>query len=106
MKTNQAIQKKRTLGFILLTFVLSWSIGFFAMAQGITLDGLMGAESLEAGQLAGMAALSLYMWMPALGSILIRALTGQRFHEMKLSPRPRQNWKYDLLDGLRPSGLP
>ena len=38
MKTNQAIQKKRTLGFILLTFVLSWSIGFFAMAQGITLE--------------------------------------------------------------------
>lgn len=105
MKTNQAIQKKRTLGFILLTFVLSWSIGFFAMAQGITLDGLMGAESLEAGQLAGMAALSLYMWMPALGSILIRALTGQRFHEMKLSPRPRQNWKYDLLGWFAPFGF-
>lgn len=76
MKTNQAIQKKRTLGFILLTFVLSWSIGFFAMAQGITLDGLMGAESLEAGQLAGMAALSLYMWMPALGSILVKTRSG------------------------------
>lgn len=99
------MQKKRAVWFVLVTFALSWAIGFFAIAQGITLDGLMGADHLEIGQLAGMGALSLYMWMPALGSVLVRFLTGQGFREMKLAPHPRKNWKNDLLGWFAPFGF-
>lgn len=99
------MEKKRTIEFVLITFALSWAIGWFAMSQGITLGGLMSEDSLEQGQLAGMAALGLYMWMPALGSVLVRVFTRQGFQDIKLRPSLRRNGKYDLLGWFAPFGF-
>lgn len=99
------MEKKRTIEFVLITFALSWAIGWFAVSQGITLGGLMREDSLEQGQLAGMAALGLYMWMPALGSVLVRVFTRQGFQDIKLRPSPRRNGKYDLLGWFAPFGF-
>lgn len=69
--------RKRTALFVLIAYGASWGIGFFAMAQGITLDGLLADGQLTAGQLLSMGLLAFYMWMPALAAFFTCAITGQ-----------------------------
>lgn len=98
---KQAMQK-RTVLFILITYGISWAIGLFAMACGVTLDGLMGAQTLSAGWLPAMAALGVYMWVPTLGALATRLLTGQGLRGWQLKPRLRAAWKEHLTGWFAP----
>ena len=81
---------KKTKIYLFITFALTWIIAFSLMANG-------GYQNPSA-----MTMISICMFMPSIGAIVMTIISKQKFKEIWIKPNFKGNLKYYLLAWLSP----
>ncbi len=97
---NSNIDTRRILIFLGFAFGIAWITGLVIALNG----GLVGSPQVAPGlSLALVLIATFYMWAPALGNILTRAITREGWKDMGLRPNFKKGWRFWLAGWFLPS---
>lgn len=98
------LDTRRIAIYLAFSFGIAWTAGLVIYLTG----GLYNSPQLVRGTPITLALVLLatgYMWAPALGHLLTRALTREGWNDTFLAPRLRRSWPYWVVAWVGPSIL-